>query len=184
MLLNKKIQKAIYVASHQHRKQKRKMSGMPYIVHPFSTAWLLSEHLNDDDIIAAALLHDVIEDTKGYDLREMEKDFGKRVVEIVAEVTEDKALPWKKRKETHIEHLKDASIEAIFITAADKIHNLSSLREEIQESGKNPWGKEFKSKEDSEWYHDSLYLVVEGRLGEHPLVDLYKNEIDMLFKTL
>ena len=79
MLLNPKIQKAIYIATHQHRHQKRKINDMPYIVHPFSVAWLLSEQTKDEDVIVAGLLHDVLEDTDGYDYENIQKDFGDRV---------------------------------------------------------------------------------------------------------
>lgn len=179
MLLNPRIQKAIYIATHQHRDQKRKIKDLPYIVHPFSVAWLLSEYTNDEDTICAALLHDVIEDTEGYSFENMETDFGKKVVQIVKDVTEDKSLPWQERKEKYIDHLKNALPESLILCAADKVHNLASLSGEIEEKGSLDWSK-FRSYEETMWYYESVYVELSKLPNNMDLLSKYQAELKLL----
>ncbi|MEI6479962.1 MAG: HD domain-containing protein [bacterium] len=180
MLLNPKIQKAIYVATHQHRSQTRKVNNLPYIVHPFSVAWLLSEQTKDEDVIVAALLHDVLEDTEGYEYSDIVRDFGERVANIVSEVTEKSNLDWKDRKEKYINRLESASEEALMLATADKIHNLVSIREDILETGVGHWGIHFKSFEEVKWFYDSVFEVVEKRLTSKALLEEFRQELGLL----
>lgn len=182
MLLNPKIQKAIYIATHQHREQKRKISDLPYIAHPFSVAWLLSEHVNDEDLIVAAFLHDVLEDTHGYEYLDIVRDFGERVALMVKNVTEVKGLAWRERKEKYIENLQNASEEVLMLVTADKIHNLASIREEILETGILPWDIHFQSLEENKWFYTSVFEVVEKRLRHKIFLDEFKLELDAVFK--
>lgn len=182
MLLNPKIQKAIYVATHQHKHQERKFGGMPYIVHPFSVAWLLSEQTKDEDIVVAGLLHDVLEDTDGYDRNDIVRDFGEKIAKIVTEVTEDKNLPWQERKEKYIEVFENSSQESLMVATADKIHNLASLHEEMTETGENPFGTKFKSYEESKWFYETVYGVMERRLENKILLEEFKEILDSVFK--
>lgn len=182
MLLNPRIQKAIYIATHQHREQKRKISDLPYIVHPFSVAWLLSEHIKDEDVIVAALLHDVLEDTVGYEYVDIVRDFGVRVADIVKGVTEDGGLPWRERKEKYIKDLGGASEEVLMLATADKIHNLAAIREEILETNILPWGTHFKSLEETEWFYRSVFEVMDKRLQHKVFLEEFKEQLEELFK--
>ena len=155
MLLNPKIQKAIYIATHQHRNQERKTSDLPYIVHPFSVAWILAEQTKDEDVVVAGLLHDVLEDTVGYSYSDIVRDFGERTAKIVNEVTEIKALPWQERKEKYIEVFENSSQESLMVATADKIHNLASLHESFLETGLSPFGLNFRPLKESRWFYDA-----------------------------
>ena len=87
-------------AAEKHANQRRKdRARTPYINHPLAVARVLAEEggVKDSRILAAALLHDTLEDTDTT-LRELEREFGKRVALLVAEVTDDKALPEQVRK--------------------------------------------------------------------------------------
>ena len=180
MLLNPKIQKAIYIATHQHRSQTRKVNNLPYIVHPFSVAWLLAEQTKDEDVIVAALLHDVLEDTEGYEYADIVRDFGEKVANIVIEVTEKSKLDWKDRKEKYINRLESASEEALMLATADKIHNLVSIREDILETGVGHWGIYFKSFEEVKWFYNSVFEVVEKRLKNKALLEEFRQELELL----
>lgn len=90
------IQRAICVASRYHKDQTRKMSGAPYIIHPFSVAWIVSRFSQDKDVFIAALLHDLLEDTE-YTREMMISDFGEKVTHFVVSVSEDKTLSWKEK---------------------------------------------------------------------------------------
>ena len=183
MLLNPKIQKAIYIATHQHKHQERKSSELPYIVHPFSVAWLLSEQTKDEDIIVAGLLHDVLEDTDGYEYNDIVRDFGERVAKIVTEVTEDKTLPWRERKEKYIKVFESSSQESLMVATADKIHNLTSIHEDIVETGESPFGVKFRSCEESKWYYETVYDVISGRLENKILLKEFEDLINLVFNN-
>ena len=182
MLLNPKIQKAIYIATHQHRHQERKLSNVPYIVHPFSVAWILAEQTKDEDIVVAGLLHDVLEDTEGYDYFDISRDFGEKVANIVIEVTENNSLPWQEKKEKYIEVFENSSQESLMVATADKIHNLASVYEEIIETGESPFGAKFRSYDESKWFYESVYNVMERRLENKLLLREFKDLMDLVFE--
>ncbi len=181
MLLNPKIQKAIYVATREHRHQERKTNELPYIVHPFSVAWILSEQTKDEDVIVAGLLHDVLEDTEVYGYREIVTDFGERVAKIVSEVTETKTLPWRERKEKYIEVFENSSQESLMVATADKIHNLSSIYDDIQKTGESHFGTKFKSYEESKWFYETVYEVMERRLENKVLLEEFREMLGLVF---
>jgi len=132
LILTPKINRAIEKASILHEGKKRKDQITPYVSHAFAVALILLEYTRDEDVIIAGILHDTVEDTD-YFFEEMEKDFGKRVVSFVSELTEQKEAedgrkrPWDLRKQESREKLRAASSAALMIRAADGIHNLMSL---------------------------------------------------------
>lgn len=115
-------------SAERHRNQRRKdADATPYINHPLSVAALLAEHgIADSEILAAALLHDTVEDTDT-SFEELEVTFGARVTAIVAEVTDDKALPKSERKRLQIEHAPHKSPDARLVKIADKTSNLTDI---------------------------------------------------------
>lgn len=123
-----KVLAAATFASKKHAKQFRKnASHEPYINHPLEVANILSlAGITDPDVLAAAILHDTVEDT-ATTMDELRHHFGERVAGIVAEVSDDKSLPKVERKRLQIEHAAHASFEAKLVKMADKISNLSSL---------------------------------------------------------
>jgi (p)ppGpp synthase/HD superfamily hydrolase len=181
MLLNPKIQKAIYIATNQHRNQERKTSDLPYIVHPFSVAWILAEQTKDEDVVVAGLLHDVLEDTVGYSYNDIVRDFGERTAKIVNEVTEIKDLPWQERKEKYIEVFENSSQESLMVATADKIHNLASLHESFLETGINQFGVNFRPLKESKWFYDTVYEVMERRLENRILLVEFKEMMELVF---
>lgn len=116
-------------AAHKHRDQRRKgANGCPYINHPLAVARILAEEGGVDDqiVLAAALLHDTIEDTDTT-ADELRAEFGEQVAAIVLEVTDDKALPKARRKELQVEHAPHLSREAKLVKLADKVANLRDM---------------------------------------------------------
>lgn len=120
---------------------------MPYIVHPVAVASLVSHYVQDEEVISAALLHDVIEDSDGYTTEHMERDFGHRVSVLVDSVTENKydsfgkIKPWQERKASYLEKLTTASSESRLICVADTIHNIESLLQTISQCGNGVLGQ-------------------------------------------
>ena len=126
---NKLILKAANFAAHRHRNQRRKdEEKTPYINHPISVAKIISEigNVEDPEVLAAALLHDTLEDTETTP-EELVENFGDRVCRLVQEVTDDKDLDKPIRKQLQIEHAKELSDGAALIKLGDKISNVTDI---------------------------------------------------------
>jgi len=123
--------KALSFAAHKHRDQRRKdAEASPYINHPIALAQVLTGEggVTDIEVLAAALLHDTIEDTATTG-EELQREFGERIAAIVAEVTDDTELPKAERKRLQIEHAGQLSDGARLVKLADKICNLRDVAE-------------------------------------------------------
>jgi (p)ppGpp synthase/HD superfamily hydrolase len=118
--------RAIDFAARKHRDQRRKNEETsPYINHPISVSLLLAEigGITDPEVLAAAILHDTLEDTDTTP-EELEAAFGIRVRKLVEEVTDDKRLPKAKRKDLQNTHAAQLSLDADLIKLGDKISNV------------------------------------------------------------
>lgn len=189
MFLTPKIEQAIVRATVLHQGQKRKVSGVPYIVHPYGVAFLLAHYTDDEDVIIAGLLHDVLEDVPEYTEVMLRDEFGDRVCQIVKEVTEDylvggkgeglakDSVSWRQRKAGYIENLKNDSPEALLVATADKIHNMRGLIEEYRTHGESVWEKFRRDSADMLWFYQTASEAIRGRL-EHPLVDEMRRVLD------
>jgi guanosine-3',5'-bis(diphosphate) 3'-pyrophosphohydrolase len=116
-------------AAHKHRDQRRKgADASPYINHPIAVANVLANEagVTDATTLAAALLHDTIEDTDTT-VEELERVFGREIAAVVLEVTDDKKLPKQVRKRLQIEHAATLSRQAKLVKLADKICNLRDM---------------------------------------------------------
>jgi len=129
------VERALNASIEAHAGQFRKGGAVPYVVHPLHVALMLARHGCDDDVVAAGLLHDVVEDCPEWPLARVESEFGSHVAGIVAQLTEDKSLPsWDDRKRRAIEHIAHLSPEAAAVKACDKLHNLHTLRAQLREA--------------------------------------------------
>lgn len=119
---------AIKFASDKHRFQKRKDNQTPYINHPVEVMETLAGvgKIDDVEILAAAVLHDTIEDTNTTE-EELRTVFGDRVTFIVQEVSDDKSLPKSERKKLQEEHAARLSDGAKQVKIADKISNMRDM---------------------------------------------------------
>ena len=122
-------------------------SGPPVRNRKQAVAIMLSEYTNDENIIAAGFLHDTVEDVPEYTFEHLEKDFNKKVADIVLHISEHKCDPWgkpiswKKRKQTYLDSLEKAPKEALMVSAADTINNLDSLLMTYKLNGVDVWKK-------------------------------------------
>lgn len=129
--MNSRFAIAIEFCKKSHGEQKRKYTGDPYWTHPVAVAMMVQKFTIDDDVIKAAILHDVLEDTTViYD--EIVRAFNSRVADLVQEVT-DASKPSdgnrKKRKAIDLEHLAKSSPEGATIKLADILDNTASIIE-------------------------------------------------------
>ncbi|MGB8682250.1 MAG: HD domain-containing protein [Candidatus Binatus sp.] len=121
--------KALSFAAYKHRHQRRKgVKAIPYINHPIALADLLvrTAHISDPEIIATALLHDTVEDTKTTP-KELAREFGPVISQLVAELTDDKKLTFEERKRRQVEHAPSLSPRARIVKLADKTCNLRDV---------------------------------------------------------
>ena len=124
--------RALAFATLRHTDQRRKgRRAQPYVNHLAEVALLVSEATGGTDapLVAAALLHDVVED-QGVTLDEVRATFGEDVAHLVAEVTDDKALPAAERKRLQVVHAPTLSRRGKVLKLADKVANLRSLAED------------------------------------------------------
>jgi guanosine-3',5'-bis(diphosphate) 3'-pyrophosphohydrolase len=126
------VRRAYAFAEAAHRGQRRK-DDRAFIAHPVRVARLLAARGYDEEVVAAALLHDVVEDTS-VTLSEVRERFGARVAELVACVTEDPELPTDERKRAYRDAVRHSPDAARAICAADKVCNVSDLREAASDS--------------------------------------------------
>lgn len=121
--------RALSFAAARHSRQTRKGADPePYVNHLITTARLIAEQagITDPEILAAAVLHDVVEDTPTT-LDEVRERFGEGVAAYVAEVSDDKSLPKARRKELQVEHAPHISPGGKLIKLADKLTNVEDL---------------------------------------------------------
>ena len=88
------IDKAIAFATKAHEGQLRKGTNLPYILHPMEVGMIVSRMTDDNEVIAAAVLHDTVEDCDGVSLEMIREEFGEKVARIVTAESEDKAKSW------------------------------------------------------------------------------------------
>ena len=156
--------KALIFAAKAHASQYRKSTKIPYLIHPLGVARILIEYGCKDELVVAGLLHDTVEDTS-VKLREIEKDFGKKIAEFVNAVSEpDKSASWEIRKTHTINFLKSAKLDVLIISCADKLDNLRSIRVDYEKYGDKVWSRFNRPKEKQKWYYQSLGKVFMNRL--------------------
>ncbi len=158
-----KIEQAIEYALKAHEGAKRKGSGLPYILHPLETAAIAAFFTTDEDVIAAAALHDVVEDA-ARTAEELRARFGGRVAALVMADSEDKRRDrpagetWEIRKQETLDFLKTASRDEKIVTFADKLANLRSTLNDYAALGDALWDRfQQKDPERHVWYYAGVY---------------------------
>ena len=195
---NNYISKALRVAAEQYNGQTRKGKDVPYIVHPVEVAMILQKNGMNDEIIAAGLLHDVLEDGNITE-DELKEIFNKRIVELVKAASEelddrDNQL-WKKRKEHTIKYLKnEKDLEIKYLACADKLSNIKSMYMDYQHIGEKLWNRfnnkdqeingrvytREEKKEKQNWYYENLVDSLSDLQG-NDIYEEFKYFVEKLF---
>lgn len=161
-MLDEKIIRALEVANRAHAGQLRKGTKIPYIIHPINTMGVAMRYTRDSDILAACLMHDIIEDVPDkYPVEKMREEFGETVTGYVLGVSEDKNIPnWRERKEGYLRHLTEEPAGTAIVSMADKIQNLSDILRDYDEIGEKVWEKFYVGKDEEFWYYDAVYQLM------------------------
>ncbi len=168
-------EKAARIAAVSHKEQLRKTEDSPYIVHPFMVALKLVKYNFPEKVIAAALLHDVLEDTD-YPEEKLREEVGDEVVDIVKSVTNDESLPWEEKKRQYVDLVRAGSEEAKMVAVADKIHNLETLMVAHDEQGPDVWNNFNRGKDKKVWFEMEVLKMLKETCN-HPLIDEYEKMI-------
>ena len=181
------VSEAIAFAVKAHDGMRRKKGASPYILHPMEAAVIVGSMTNDQNIIAAAALHDVVEDA-GITIQEIEERFGKRVRELVESETEDKRadLPptdtWRIRKEESLAVLKNTDdIDVLMLWIGDKLSNMRSIYRDFKVEGNAMWQR-FNQSDPAEqaWYYTSIVKLTE-RISNTSAWLEYKKLTELVF---
>ena len=181
------VSEAIAFAVKAHDGMRRKKSDAPYILHPMEAAVIVGTMTGDQNLIAAAALHDVVEDAN-ITIDKIEEKFGKRVRELVASETEDKRadLPpadtWRIRKEESLAVLKNTDdIAVLMVWLGDKLANMRSIYRDFKVEGVQMWQR-FNQKDVNEqaWYYRSIVTLTE-RLSYTSAWLEYKTLTELVF---
>jgi myo-inositol-1(or 4)-monophosphatase len=152
------VSEALVFAAKAHDTMRRRSGNAPYILHPMEAAAIAASLTDDPQVLAAAVLHDVMEDC-GVSESELRVRFGKRVAQMVRlvseESVEDCGGSWQKRKLYTLNKLTAASKEQMILTLADKLSNLRSMERELEERGKEMWAQQ-PNRSLCRWYYGSV----------------------------
>lgn len=175
------LTRAIAFAARAHEGQVRKGGSVPYIVHPLEALAIVSTMTTDEEVLCAAVLHDVMEDCS-VSKTELSLEFSPRVAELVASQSENKragldpASTWRLRKEETILHLQHASIEEKQLALADKLSNLRSIQRDYALLGDALWERfNEKNPKSHYWYYASVakaLLELQGSMAFREYIHL------------
>jgi len=176
------IESAIIFASKAHEGQVRKVSQVPFILHPLAVGCLLADAGESEEVIAAGILHDTVEDTQ-VSLKQIEDHFGEKVASLVAACSEDKSKSWEERKQDTMKDLERVSEEVCVIVCADKIHNLKVSVAGIKEMGEQYFASFNRGYESQKWYYGTIKKLLQKRIPYHSLYPVYANLYDQAFEN-
>ncbi len=175
------INKAKAFATKAHEGQLRKGTEKPYIVHPIEVAEIVATMTEDEEVIAAAYLHDTIEDCEGITSEILQEEFGEKVADIVTQESEDKSKSWAERKGATIDSLKTAPMEVKIIALGDKLSNMRDIDRDYPVCGEELWCRfRMKKKCIIGWYYKGVQDSLKESLSH---TEAYQEYCDLIEKN-
>lgn len=178
------LDRAIVFAVNAHKGVERKGKGFPYIVHPLEAVSIVATMSSDQELLAAAVLHDVIEDTPTT-FEDLKQEFGERVARLV-EAESDKAVKgsdaetWRQRKLDSLNRLRSANRDVKIVTIGDKLSNMRAIARDYQAVGDELW-KRFTISDPAE--HAWRYRALAEVLSDLADTEAYKEFCILIDKT-
>lgn len=156
------LDRAIVFAVNAHSDTERRGKGFPYIIHPLEAVAIVSTITPDQELLAAAALHDTVEDTD-ISIDDIRREFGERIAGLVeaesdvfAEGISEEAS-WHDRKKAAIDRLAAAPHDAKIVAMGDKLSNMRAIARDYAEQGDKLWNLfHAKDKKDHEWHYRGL----------------------------
>lgn len=175
--------KAAKFAIDAHRGAERRGKGYPYILHPMEVAGIVASITTDLEMIAAAILHDTVEDTDAT-IGQIREQFGERVARLVQYETcpLPKSAPWRDRKQAQADLISAAPRDSKIVALGDKLSNLRTISGDYDQIGDQLWQR-FKApngKEDMAWYYRTLAKSLCELAGTPPYQE-YLQLLDKVF---
>lgn len=176
------LDKAIIYATKAHSNTERRGKGFPYIVHPLEAVSIVATITNDQKLLAAAALHDTVEDT-GVTIDDLRQEFGDEIADIVKAESDTLAEgvseedSWHSRKQAAIDRLAAAPMPSKIVAMGDKLSNMRAIARDYEQMGDELW-KLFhaKDKKDHEWHYRGLA----GSLSELEGTDAYREFLRLI----
>ena len=176
LLYSPLIERALRVAAFAHANQSRKATTIPYLTHLAGTALVLTRAgIVEERVLAAALLHDGIEDTD-LTAEQIAQEFGEDVAQMVVDASEIKLdesgqkIAWHERKREHRHRLRECSVESRAIVLADKVHNLGTIVDDLAVDP-STWTRFRATPEESIHYFETMFELAEGEESLRPVAE-------------
>ncbi|MBO7460310.1 MAG: bifunctional (p)ppGpp synthetase/guanosine-3',5'-bis(diphosphate) 3'-pyrophosphohydrolase [Bacteroidales bacterium] len=156
------LDRAIVFAVKAHANTERRGKGYPYIVHPLEAVEIVATMTADQELLAAAALHDTVEDTE-VTVEQLKAEFGERIASLVAD--ESDVMPegmteedsWHQRKQAAIDRLSRASHDAKMVALGDKLSNMRAIARDYDEIGEALWNRfHTNDPKEHEWHYRGL----------------------------
>ena len=156
------LDRAIIFAVKAHTGTERRGKGFPYIIHPMEAMEIVATMTTNQELLAAAALHDTVEDTD-VTIEDIRSEFGDKIASLVAQESEERPEgmsdeeSWHGRKQAAIDRLAKASRDAKIVALGDKLSNIRAIARDYAEMGDALWER-FHSKDpkDHEWHYRGL----------------------------
>lgn len=174
--------RAAKFAIEAHHGTERRGKGFPYILHPMEAAVIVASVSTDPEMLAAALLHDTVEDTS-VTIGQIRKEFGERVASLVhhdtSPLTHD--APWRERKQAQADLIAASSRDCKIVVLGDKLSNLRTIAADYRQLGDELWQRFHapNGKEDVLWYYRTLAEALAELAGTPP----YEEYLQLLEKN-
>ena len=156
------LDRAIVFAVRAHAGTERRGKGFPYIVHPLEAVEIVATMTPDQELLAAAALHDTVEDTD-VTIEQIRVEFGDRIASLVASESDIKVSgvsseeSWHIRKQAAIDRLAAASLDAKKVALGDKLSNMRAIARDYAMQGDALWNLfRVKDRKDHEWHYRGL----------------------------
>jgi len=156
------LDRAIVFAVRAHAGTERRGKGFPYIVHPMEAVEIVSTMTKDQELLAAAVLHDTVEDTDTT-VEQIRTEFGDRIASLVASESDivvdgvNEEDSWHARKQAAIDRLALASHDAKMVALGDKLSNMRAIARDYAQQGDALWNLfHAKDPKEHEWHYRGL----------------------------
>ena len=156
------LDRAIVFAVRAHAGTERRGKGFPYIVHPMEAVEIVATMTNDQELLAAAALHDTVEDTDTT-IEQIRAEFGDRVAALVATESDephqsgDSVENWRARKQAAIDRIASAPLDSKMVALGDKLSNMRAIARDYAKQGNKLWNLfHSKDRKDHEWHYRGL----------------------------